>query len=62
MLRISTEVNDLSFENPNKKHNWEQKPMKMFYFTPNVANGRLVKLKGKKQLESQQIIQNKMGY
>lgn len=38
----------MSFDNPKQKHKWEQKPVKMFYFTPNVANGRLVKFKGKK--------------
>ena len=31
-------------------HEWEQKSLKMFYFTPIVANGKLVKLKGKQQL------------
>jgi hypothetical protein len=30
-----------------EKKDWEQKSLKMFYFTPNVANGKIVKLKGK---------------
>jgi hypothetical protein len=25
-----------------EKKNWEQKSLKMFYFTPNVANGNMV--------------------
>lgn len=34
---------------------WEQKSLKMFYFTPIVANGKLVKLKGKKMLDKQNM-------
>jgi hypothetical protein len=30
-----------------EKKDWEQKSLKMFYFTPNVANGKIIKIKGK---------------
>ena len=33
------------------KKDWEQKSLKMFYFKPNVANGKLVQIKGKQLLE-----------
>jgi len=40
-----------SLEKSNKNNNdWEQKSLKMFYFTPNVANGNMVQIKGKQEL------------
>jgi hypothetical protein len=30
-----------------EKKDWEQKSLKMFYFKPNVANGKIVQIKGK---------------
>jgi hypothetical protein len=29
------------------KSDWQQKSLKMFYFKPNVANGKIVQIKGK---------------
>jgi hypothetical protein len=29
------------------KGDWQQKSLKMFYFKPNVANGKIVQIKGK---------------
>ena len=40
-------------------NNWEQRSLKMFYFTPILANGKITKLKAMKKLEfnNQQVIQ-----
>jgi hypothetical protein len=29
------------------KSDWQQKSLKMFYFKPNLANGKIVQIKGK---------------